>query len=126
VPTFQENMDQTQLEQLRHQLKAEQDLSVKLDDDLAKLRSRENAARGILREVAELANGHPEDVGVGDQQKANAVLLKIADEQAVLESKIGIVKRRTEAVRAKIASYDQPKLQRLGKIRELFQQLTRS
>jgi len=109
----------------RHQLKAEQELSVKLDDDLAKLRSRENAAQGILQEVAVLTKEHPEEVSVGDQQKAKAVLLKIAEEQAVLENKIGMVERRTGALRAKIASFDQPKLQRLGKIRELFQQLTR-
>jgi hypothetical protein len=124
MATVQNEMQITQLEQERYMLKDKQDLVQILAAALSGIHSKESAGRRILEEIEGLeANGHPEDIGAGDRQRATAALQKLAKERSVLEVRMEAAKQRIVALQANIARYDQPKLQRLKKIRELFSQL---
>ena len=125
MPRIQESQDQQALEQMRYTLKDQQDLIVRLGAELTNVLDKEDAGRRILEEIAALTKDHPEDlaIGIGDQQRANAKLLKLTKERSMLELRIANAKQRAETIQGQIAKFDQPKLARLEKIRSLFQRL---
>lgn len=119
MPTFDENIMLLEFEQLSDRLKTEEALRDQLAGELAELGRQETAARGIIAEIAKLG-GH-----AGDKQRATAALRKIADKRVPLERRIEMSKARLQGIRTAMARFDHAELQRLGKIRGLFQQLSR-
>lgn len=119
MPSWNEDIMVMEFEQLSDRLKTEEGLRDQLAGELAELGRQETAARRIIQQVAELG-GH-----AGDQQRAAAALRKIAAKRVPLERRVEMSKARLQGIRTAMARFDQAELARLGKIRGLFQQLSR-
>jgi hypothetical protein len=120
MPTLEENQAQIELSNLRYRLKDAEALSINLANMLSDIDRREEAGRAILREVEALGGSEH----VGDQQNASKGLAKLATERTALQARILGCQQRQTVIRAQIGQMDAPKLDRLGRIGELFQRLS--
>lgn len=123
MASWQDSIDQQALDNERYRLKDSQELVVRLGAELAGVLKKEHAANRIFEEIEDLTKVHPEEVDSFDWRQAKAALPKLAAKRTELETRIASAKRGIEVIEANIKKFDLPKLARLQKIRELFQQI---
>jgi hypothetical protein len=122
MPTFDENAQQIQFEQMRLMLNESEELSARLAGELSELGRREDAGARILAEIKSMDKGRSGQ-HVGDAQRATAGLLALKSKRDALELRMRNAKHRQETLKTQMADVDQSKLKSLDKISGLFRQL---
>jgi hypothetical protein len=118
---FQLHMDAQQLERNRNYLADAQNAVVRYEIELTSLRARGQEARGICRQLEELAKNHTEHVR--DLQKAEAILVKLTSAKIPKETNLANARARVKFFEDAVKASNTPAMQRAEKVRLLMKQL---
>lgn len=123
MASWQDSVDQQMLDQERYKLARLEEQVKNQGAELVGVNTKINAANRILEEIEALAKVHPEEISSFDWQRAKAALPKLVAKRVELETQISTANRRIEVTEAGIQKFDLKKLERLQRIRNLFQQI---
>ena len=118
MATWQESHDLQEMEQRRGQILEDQQICSKVEVELQGLKIREDAGNQIIA----LTKNRPEDAAY--QRSATASIEKLANQRAVLETRLTEAKHRIEFNRKAIERLNPGDLSHVKTIEHLFSKLT--